>query len=158
MKISINIETDNPDDLVRVGNALASVMAETTTTEKPTAPRRAAPKAETQHASTATNRSSAPVTTPENTAPSADTGPTATTDAYPSETTAATITDADLNAAANAAVAKLGIGGVARVKEWVGTSFQKLDGSAGTLMTTREDQRPALIRGLQEIGQGVKFI
>ncbi|MEN6527572.1 MAG: hypothetical protein ABFD65_13905 [Candidatus Polarisedimenticolia bacterium] len=156
MKITVNIETTDPADLIRVANALAGVMPDPAqpAAERATASRRST-KTESPAAQQATAPSSAPDTPPAATSQTSVTGPTATTAASPSDVT---VTEADLVAAANAAVAKIGPSGPAKVKEWIAANFQKDNGSAGTLKLTRADQRPVLLKGLQEIGQGVKAI
>lgn len=155
MKISVDIETTDPADLIRVANALAGVMPDPSTGDavRPTKPRQT--KTESPAASAAAAPSSAPATPPVDTSSGFDSGPTATSAASPSDVA---VTEADLVAAANAAVAKLGPSGPGKVKEWIGQNFQKADGSPGTLKLTREDQRPALLKALQEIGQGVKAV
>lgn len=159
MKITVNIETNDPSDLIRVANALAGVMPDPSTgaAEKPKSNRTTARNDAAAQATTAT---SAPATTPVNTSSSFDSGPTATTAASPTDPTppAAIVTEADLTAAANAAAAKLGGQGPAKIKAWIAASFQKADGSPGTLKLTRADQQAALLAGLQEIAQGVKAI
>lgn len=147
MKISVNIETNDPADLIRVGNALAGVMADPTPSaaEKPKVAR-ATTKAEPPAATTSAGPQS-----------DASAGAPTTTSAS-SATADVAVTEAELTAAANAASAKIGATGPGKVKDWIAQNFQKSDGSAGTLRLTREDQRPALLRGLQEIGQGVKAI
>lgn len=62
------------------------------------------------------------------------------------------ITDEMIVAAADAAVVKVG-SNPQIIKQAVAARFQKEDGSPGTLMTTREDQRPALHAFLLAVGQ-----
>lgn len=62
------------------------------------------------------------------------------------------ITDEMIVAAADAAVVKVG-SNPQIIKQAVAARFQKEDGSPGTLMTTRKDQRPALHAFLLAVGQ-----
>jgi hypothetical protein len=157
MKITVNIETNDPADLIRVANALAGVMPDPAqpATERATTSRQSTKKTEAPAAAPATAPSSVPADTPAASSTTSDSGPAAQTTASPSDVT---VSEADLVAAANAAVAKIGPSGPAKIKEWIGVNFQKDDGSAGTLKLTRADQRGALLKGLMEIGQGVKAI
>jgi hypothetical protein len=163
MKITVNIETNEPADLIRVANALAGVMPDPSTGDAAKPATRRTTKTESPAASVTTDQSSAPVGTPANTAQPFDSGPTATTAASPSEAPAVTlpateVPEATLVAAANAAVEKLGPSGPAKVKAWIGANFQKDDGSPGTLKLTRADQRVKLLTELQQIAQGAKSI
>ena len=158
MKITVNIETNEPADLIRVANAIAGVMSDPSTGDATKPTTRRTTKTENPAASAAADQSSAPVATPANTAQPFDTGPTATTAASPSETPAMEVSEATLVAAANAAVEKLGPSGPAKVKAWIGANFQKDDGSPGTLKLTRADQRVKLLTELQQIAQGAKSI
>ena len=154
MKISVNIETSEPADLIRIGNALAGVMADPTAgaAQKPKTTRTSKTEAP---ASSATPAQSAAQSSP---AAGEAVSSAAQQAAGTGSATDVAISEADLTAAANAASAKLGASGPGKIKEWIAQNFQKSDGSAGTLRLTREDQRPALLKGLQEIGQGVKVI
>lgn len=62
------------------------------------------------------------------------------------------VTDEMIVAAADAAVVKVG-SNPQIIKQAVAARFQKEDGSPGTLMTTRKDQRPALHAFLLAVGQ-----
>lgn len=143
MKITLNIETNDPADLSRIAAALSG-EAVTVTTTKP-ATTRASGKSETA-ASAATGPSSGQASTPAATSQPSDNGPSATTAAVP--------TEADLIAAGNAAVAKVGVGGPDKVKKYIAEHFQKADGSPGTLKLTAENQRAKLLADLQAIGRG----
>ncbi len=143
MKIILNIETNDPADLSRIAAALSG-EAVTVTTTKPAATR-ASGKSETA-ASAATGPSSGQASTPATASQPSDSGPSATTAAVP--------TEADLIAAGNAAVAKVGVGGPDKVKKYIAENFQKADGSPGTLKLTAENQRAKLLAALQSIGRG----
>lgn len=151
MKIILNIETNDPADLSRIAAALNG-EAVTVTTTKP-ATTRASGKSETA-ASAATGPSSGRASTPAATSQPSDNGPSATTAASPSEQTAPVPSEADLIAAGNAAVAKVGVGGPDKVKKYIAEHFQKADGSPGTLKLTAENQRAKLLADLQAIGRG----
>lgn len=143
MKIVLSIESTDPQDLVRVANALAGNNITFTS---------AAPIAEP-----AAKTEPKPRTT--KVEPVADAPKAATVEIAPaiSQTPVAeTLTVATITAAANAAVAKLGPSGASKIKAWIAETFTQPNGQPGTLMLTAEDQRPALLTGLQEIGQGVK--
>ena len=137
MKITLNIETNDPADLSRIAAALSG-EAVTVTTTKPAATR-ASGKSETA-ASAATGPSSGQASTP--------------AAASPSEQAAPVPSEADLIAAGNAAVAKVGVGGPDKVKKYIAEHFQKADGSPGTLKLTAENQRAKLLADLQAIGRG----
>jgi hypothetical protein len=155
MKITVNIETNEPADLIRVANALAGVMPDPSTGDAAKPTTRRTTKTESPAASVATDQSSAPTPAPSE---PFDSVPTATTTASPSEAPAVEVSEATLVAAANAAVEKLGPSGPAKVKAWIGANFQKDDGSPGTLKLTRADQRVKLLTELQQIAQGAKSI
>lgn len=143
MKITLNIETNDPADLSRIAAALSG-EAVTVTTTKPAATR-ASGKSETA-ANAATGPSSGQASAPAATSQPSDNGPSATTAAVPTED--------DLVAAGNAAVAKVGVGGPDKVKKYIAGHFQKADGSPGTLKLTAEPQRAKLLADLQAIGRG----
>lgn len=144
MKITLNIETNDPADLSRIAAALNG-EAVTVTTTKPAAAR-------THKAAEA----------PAPTQPQAQTSAPAATEHAPdtiqppasAEQPAAVPTEADLIAAGNAAVAKVGNGGPDKVKKYIAEHFQKADGSPGTLKLTAENQRAKLLADLQAIGRG----
>lgn len=151
MKIILNIETNDPADLSRIAAALNG-EAVTVTTTKP-ATTRASGKSETA-ASAATGPSSGQASTPAATSQPSDNGPSATTAASPPEQAAPVPSEADLIAAGNAAVAKVGVGGPDKVKKYIAEHFQKADGSPGTLKLTAEHRRAKLLADLQAIGRG----
>lgn len=142
MKIILNIETNDPADLSRIAAALNG-EAVTVTTTKP-----------------ATARTTKATETPAPTQP--QTSATAATERAPdttqppatAEQPAAVPAEADLIAAGNAAVAKVGNGGPDKVKKYIAEHFQKADGSPGTLKLTAEPQRAKLLADLQAIGRG----
>lgn len=144
MKIILNIETNDPADLSRIAAALNG-EAVTVTTTKPATTR-----------STKAAESPTPAPAAATTAAPVQTGASAsakTATASPSEQ-AAVPTEADLIAAGNAAVAKVGNGGPDKVKKYIAEKFQKADGSPGTLKLTAENQRAKLLADLQAIGRG----
>lgn len=151
MKIILNIETNDPADLNRIAAALNGEAVTVTTTRPATT--RTSGKSETA-ASAATGPSSGQASTPAATSQPSDNGPSATTAASPSEQTAPVPSEADLIAAGNAAVAKVGVGGPDKVKKYIAEHFQKADGSPGTLKLTAENQRAKLLADLQAIGRG----
>lgn len=142
MKITLNIETNDPADLSRIAAAL---NGEAVTTTKP-----------------ATARTTKAAETPVPTQSQPQTSATAATERAPdttqppasAEQPAAVPTEADLIAAGNAAVAKVGNGGPDKVKKYIAEHFQKADGSPGTLKLTAEPQRAKLLADLQAIGRG----
>lgn len=138
MKITLNIETNDPADLERIAAALAGKEV-AVTTGKPAASRQPA-KTEQAASATAATQSQAGATT------------TASTAASPSD--AAVPSDADLIAAANTATGKVGNGGPDKVKTYIANNFKKADGSPGTLKMTAEGDRARLLSDLQKIGRG----
>lgn len=135
MKITLNIETNDPADLERIAAALAGKEV-AVTTGKPAAPK----KTETAPSTTATASA-------QQAAPAAEPAPAASADAaVPSE--------ADLIAAANAALGKAGNGGPAKIKAYIAANFKKADGSPGTVKETAEGDRARLLDHLQKIGRG----
>ena len=148
MKITVNIETNEPDYLIRVANAIAGVMLDPSTGDATKLVTRRTTKTESPVA-TASEAASAPAPAPSEPSPAAS---------APAETPAVEVSEATLVAAANAAVEKLGPSGPAKVKAWIGANFQKDDGSPGTLKLTRADQRVKLLTELQQIAQGAKSI
>jgi hypothetical protein len=148
MKITVNIETNEPADLIRVANAIAGVMPDPSTGDATKPATRRTTKTESPVA-TASEAASAPAPAPSEPSPVAS---------APAETPAMEVSEATLVAAANAAVEKLGPSGPAKVKAWIGANFQKDDGSPGTLKLTRADQRVKLLTELQQIAQGAKSI
>lgn len=146
MKITLHIEMDSAAELARFGAALAGVpaLADTSTAAAPAAPA-AATRQRTAKADAALQPSAAPA--------AQEPAPSTAAPAVP-ETTGITITGADLTAAANAAVAKLGASGVAKTKAYVAANFTRADGTPGTLLLTDAAQRPALLAALQKIGTG----
>jgi len=146
MKITLNIETNDPADLERIAAALAGKEV-AVTTGKPATPK----KTETAAASGTAASSAGASHTDAGTQTSAS-GQTATTTASPSE--GAVPSDQDLVAAANVATGKLGAGGPDKVKTYIAANFKKADGSPGTLKTTAEGDRARLLDALQKIGRG----
>lgn len=142
MKITLNIETNDPADLERIAAALAGNDVAVTAKPAP-AKAAAAAKAETPSAAAQAPASAAPASTPALEQPAA-TSPS--DQPVPSE--------AELIAAANAAVAKVGNGGPAKIKDYVAANYTKADGSPGTLKLTAENQRAALLDALMKIGRG----
>lgn len=136
MKITLNIETNDPADLERIAAALAGKSV-TVTEGKPAA----APK-KTETVSSAGSTVSKPAQEPSAAA------------AATSGSDAAVPSDADLIAAANAATGKVGNGGPDKVKTYIANNFKKADGSPGTLKTTAEGDRARLLSDLQKIGRG----
>lgn len=138
MKITLNIETDNPADLERIAAALAGKEF-AVTTGKPAAEKpKPGPSAGITAGAVQTGASAS----------------VATATASPSEQSSAVPADSDLIAAANAATAKVGVGGPDKVKTYIAANFRKADGSPGTLKTTAENERAKLLLALQQIGRG----
>lgn len=143
MKIVLSIESTDPQDLVRVANALAGnniTLTSTAPSAEPAA--KAEPKPRVTKAELVAE---APKAATVETAPAID-----------QPRVAETPTVATITAAANAAVAKMGPSGASKIKAWIAETFTQPNGQPGTLMLTAEDQRYALLAGLQELGQGVK--
>lgn len=161
MKITLNIETNDPADLSRIAAALNG-EAVTVTTTRPAAPRTtkaaenptpassALAGAGTAHSQTASADTAAPSNT-QSASGAAVTSPQTVSTGAATDTVP---TEADLIAAGNAAVAKVGNGGPDKVKRYIAEHFQKADGSPGTLKLTAEPQRAKLLANLQAIGRG----
>jgi hypothetical protein len=143
MKITVNIETVDLGDLARIAAALGG-EAVTVTQAKPSA--KAAKSAEAAAPAVAYTPAPAPAPAP---VPAVDAPPAAQPEQAP-----AVPTEADLIAAANAAVGKLGVGGPELVKSYIAAKFTKADGSPGTLKLVADDQRSRLLKTLQDIGTG----
>lgn len=144
MKITLNIETDEPADLHRIVSALAGEPVAVTVT-KPAARTTGKSNEAPTSANAAIAATSAHASATAATMQSTDTGPSANV---------ASPTDADMIAAANAAVAKLGVSGPATVKKYIAEKFPQPDGSPGTLLKISAERRPALIAALQSISRG----
>lgn len=147
MKITLNIETNDPADLERIAAALSGKDVSVTTSGKPaTAAKKtdasAAPSGAAQSGTTASASTPAPSSS------------AATSQSDPVPTDAAVPADSDLIAAANAATGKVGVGGPDKVKTYIAANFKKADGSPGTLKTTAEGERAKLLLALQQIGRG----
>lgn len=146
MKITLNIETNDPADLERIAAALAGKEMTVTTGKPATTAKKtdasAAPSGAAQSGTTAS--ASTPVLSPNAT--------TSPSEQVPAD--AAVPADSDLIAAANAATGKVGVGGPDKVKTYIAANFKKADGSPGTLKTTAEGERAKLLLALQQIGRG----
>lgn len=143
MKITLNIEMNDPADLERIAAALAGKSV-TVTEGKPAATRQA--KTETAPSGGAAQASQSA---------QAGSGQGASTAASGSDQGGAAVpSDADLIAAANTATGKVGNGGPDKVKTYIANNFKKADGSPGTLKTTAEGDRARLLSDLQKIGRG----
>ena len=143
MKITLNIETNDPADLERIAAALAGKEVAVTTGKPATA---TAAKKDTAAASTASAAQSGAA---------AQAGTSATTsNAATSPSEGAVPSDQDLVAAANVATGRVGVGGPDKVKTYIAANFKKADGSPGTLKTTAEGERAGLLEALQKIGRG----
>lgn len=140
MKITLNIETNDPADLERIAAALAG-KGVTVTAGKSTT--KVAEKPDTAHSAGAAQASQ-----------SAQAQSGAASAASGSDAGGAVPSDAELIAAANAATGKIGVGGPDKVKSYIAANFKKADGSPGSLKTTAEGQRAALLDALQKIGRG----
>ncbi|MBK9156765.1 MAG: hypothetical protein IPM11_01315 [Micropruina sp.] len=149
MKLTLNIETTDTAALARVVAALNGEVAPEPVA-KPAS--RAAGKPKEPAASSGTAASSAQGSTQADASTSSASGQSATTAASPSEQPVPS--DAELVAAANAAVAKLGVSGPQKLKDYIAANFRKTDGSPGTLMSTAADQRSNLLTDLQRVGRG----
>lgn len=65
----------------------------------------------------------------------------------------APVGEADIIAAANAAVATIGAAGPAKIKAHIAANFTQADGKPGTIKLTRPEQRGALLADLQKIAR-----
>ncbi len=155
MKITLNIETQDPSDLARIAAALTGTAAVVTQDATP----KAAPKAKVEKApenptpstaSTQTDTASTQTVTA-GASTSQDAAPASVTQKSPSDAAPATVSENDLIAAANQAIANLGADGAMKVKNYISANFKRADGTPGSLKTTAEDQRPALLAALQKI-------
>lgn len=142
MKITLNIETNDPADLERIAAALAGKEV-AVTAGKPAATTAKKDTAAASTASAAQSGAAAQVGTS-----------AATSNAATSHSNAAVPSDADLIAAANTATGKVGNGGPDKVKTYIANNFKKADGSPGTLKMTAEGDRARLLSDLQKIGRG----
>lgn len=140
MKITLNIETNDPADLERIAAALAG-NGVAVTTGKPATTTRKTETPSTASATAATQSQAA----------ATETVQTATS---PSDAGGAVPSDQELIAAANVATGKVGVGGPDKVKSYIAANFKKADGSPATLKMTAEGQRGALLDALQKIGRG----
>lgn len=146
MKITLNIETNDPADLERIAAALAGKEVAAPTGKGAT---------KAAAAASGTAASSGQAASQAGGPPASVSGQTATTAASPSDhSDAAVPSDADLIAAANVATAKVGVGGPDKVKAYIAKNFKKADGSPGTLKLTAEGDRARLLSDLQKIGRG----
>lgn len=153
MNMSITIQTEDPEAMQRVLAALAGVPA---AVPAPLANPPKAPKAEKQKEAPAPEQpvAAAPVAA----APSATLPAPAVQDAPASAHSDYVPDEAELTAAANSAIAKLGAGAQAKVKEYIAKTFQKEDGTAAGLRTVRADQRAQLLADLKAFATGEKVI
>ena len=145
MKITVNIETSDPNDVVRIGQALGGASMTVSLTDT------AAPKA--------TREKREPVASPPASAPASApaAAPTVAGTPTPSPMSApasAAPSEADIIAAVNGAVATLGVSGVEKIKNYIKANFQKPDGSPAGLKSVRDDQKPKLMADLQGIAAG----
>ncbi len=150
--LNITISTDDQYLVDRILRALAGVDAPplgpvvAAKADKPKAEKpAAAPTAVTTAASVAVQP-----------APAANPEPVALP---PTPAASAEIPDeAALTAAANAAIAKLGPGAQGKIKEYIGATYQKDDGSPAGLRTVKVEQRAALLTDLNAFASGAKVI
>lgn len=144
MKITLNIETNDPADLERIAAALAGKSV-TVTEGKP-----AAARTKTDASAGASGAAQSGTT-----ASASGPAPSSNATTSPSDAGGAAVpSDADLIAAANTATGKVGNGGPDKVKTYIANNFKKADGSPGTLKTTAEGDRARLLSDLQKIGRG----
>jgi hypothetical protein len=140
MKFTLNIETNDPAELARFVEALEGGS-------RPDARNPAEVKKES------IAKKQAPVPQVETATPA----PAAVTQAEP-QAEPAVPQEQELIEAANAAAQKLGGGGPLKIKEHIAKTYQKADGSPGTLKQTQPAQRRALLEDLQKIAQGIKLL
>lgn len=142
---NLSITTDDPGELAAIVNGITGSVP---VAETPTQPRRGRPPKET------------PAPAAEPATPAADTAriaanATSTWDDKPAAPApAAPVTEADLIAAANAAVVKIGGEGPAKLKGWLAANFKCADGSPGKLKQLAEDQKAGALSGLKAIAEG----
>jgi len=152
MKLTLTIETQDPAELARVAQALNGIDtgpqqgATRSFTPDPEVvayvrPKKAAPA---PTAAAQEPKTTAPVTTA---TPYPDEAPAANTPSEPP-------TPAALNTAVNAACARLGNGGPAKVKAYIAANFTKPDGTPGGLMSTSDAQKSKLLAALNQIADG----
>jgi hypothetical protein len=139
MKLTLTIETQDPAELARVAQALngVDIGPQETQATKPRPSKAAAspaPVAETKAQQTTA-------------AVSVEQAPTADASSEPP-------TPAALNTAVNAACARLGNGGPAKVKAYIAANFTKPDGTPGGLMSTADAQKSKLLAALNQIAAG----
>lgn len=142
MKITLNIETNDPADLERIAAALAGKEV-AVTTGKPAVAKATAAKTETAPSAGAAQASQ-----------SAQDQSAAASAASGSDAGGAVPSDQELVAAANVAAGKLGVGGPDKLKNYIAANFKKADGSPGTLKMTAEGDRARLLDTLGKIGRG----
>lgn len=156
MKLTLNIEADSPEELTAIlgrlgpGTAVdplpAAAKATRTKAEpKPTETASSTASSALQSGSTVDSVSAAPVQQATS---------TALETSAPTETALVAVTEADLVAAANAAAAKLGPSGPAKLKAHIAGKFTKADGTPGTLKQTRPEHQALLLADLQQIARG----
>lgn len=127
MNIKIDLNITLPDTFIQALANLSGLAA--------AAPAAKAPKAEKAAAAAPVEQAPATVAAP-----------------VEQPTAPVNVTDEMIIAAADAAVVKVG-SNPQIIKQAVAARFQKEDGSPGTLMTTRKDQRAALHAFLVQVGQ-----
>lgn len=146
MKLTLNIETNDPADIARIASALAG----DTPSPAAAAPARSAGKAKTETAPASAAPSGAAQSA--TTASASTPAPSEPATTSPSEPTVPA--EAELISAANVAVGKVGAGGADKVKSYIAANFKKADGSPGTLKMVADDQKAGLLDALQKIGRG----
>lgn len=144
--MKLTIETENPAEIVAILAALTGSTAATPAlkaADKPKAEKPAAPP-------TAVTTIASVAVQPE---------PIQTTVAPPTPAATNNIPDeAALTAAANAAIAKLGPGAQGKIKEYIGATYKKDDGSPAGLRTVKVEQRAGLLADLNAFASGAKVI
>jgi hypothetical protein len=145
--MKLTIETENPAEIAQIVAALSGSAPAAHAPPKVKAEKKETPAAPEQPAAVESVAASVPAPVqPE--PPPAPAAPTS--DYVPDE--------AALTTAANSAIAKLGAGAQAKVKEYIAATFQKDDGSPAGLRTVRADQRARLLADLNAFAAGKKVI
>jgi len=129
VKITINIETNEPADIERIATALTGGTATVKTT-----------------------KAAAPAAAAANTAPAAAAAntPAAAAPAVPS--------DKQIMDAVNPAVAKLGAGGQEKLKGWIAANYKTKDGAPAGLKSVADDQKADMVAKFALIAAGTLTI
>lgn len=143
MKITMTIETGDPADVVRIGQALAggATMAVTLADTAQVPAKRE-------------KKEAPPLSAPATAAPAKPASASAPTEAGAVSVTEAPPSEADILGALNDAVAKVGVSGAEKVRNYMKANYQNADGTPARVSGMRADQKPAFLKALKTIATG----